>query len=58
MLFKHRILHNLKLNILVAKCFIASFNAKRFLNIFIVISLINIILKFSLIIVRVFGVIY
>jgi hypothetical protein len=51
-------LHNLELDILVIKCLIASFNAKRFPNIVIVISVVNIVLRFSLIIVRVFGVMH
>ena len=58
MLFKRRILHNLKLDIFIIKCLIASFSAKRFSNIVIVISVVNIVLRFSLVIVEVFGVIY
>jgi hypothetical protein len=55
---RHRILHNLELNILVIERLIASFSARRFPNIVIVISVVNIIPRFSLVIVRVFGVIY
>jgi hypothetical protein len=58
MLSRHRILYNLELDILIVEYLIASFNTRRFLNIIIVISVVNIILRFSLVIVRVFRIIY
>jgi hypothetical protein len=54
---KHGILHNLKLDILVAKFLVASFSAKRFLNIVIVIGIVDSILRLSLVVIGVFGVI-
>jgi len=57
-LSRRRILHDLELDILVAECLVASFSARRFPNIVIVISVVNIILRFGLVIVRVFGVMY
>jgi hypothetical protein len=58
MLPRRGILHNLELDILIAECLIASFSARRFPNIIIVISVINIIPRFSFIIIGVFRVIY
>ena len=52
------ILFNPELNILIIECLIISFCAKRFPNIIIIISVINIILRLSLVIVKVFKVIY
>jgi hypothetical protein len=46
------------LDILVAECLIASFSARRFPNIVIVISIIDIVPRFGLVIVRVFGVMH
>jgi hypothetical protein len=52
------ILYDLELDILVVECLEASFSTRRFSNIVIVISIINIIPRFDLVIVGVFGVIY
>jgi hypothetical protein len=52
------ILHDPELDILVAECLIASFSTRRFPNIVIVISVVNIILRFGFIIVGVFKVIH
>jgi hypothetical protein len=57
-LSKRGILYNLELDILVIECLIASFSTRRLSNIVIVISVINIIPRFGLVIVGVFGVIY
>jgi hypothetical protein len=54
---RHWVLHNPKLDILIAECLIVPF-IKRFPNIIIVISIINIIQRLGLVIVRVFRVIY
>ena len=58
MLPRCRILYDLELDILIAECLIASFSARRFPSIVIVISVVNIILRFGFIIVGVFRVIY
>jgi hypothetical protein len=55
---RFRILYNLESNILIVECLIISFSTRRFPNIIIVISVINIILRLSLVIVKVFRVIY
>jgi len=58
MLPRRGILYNPELDILIIERLIASFSTRRFPNIIIVISIINIIPRFSLVIVGVFGVIY
>jgi hypothetical protein len=55
---RRRILYNPESDILIAECLIASFGARRFSNIIIVIDIINIILRLGLVIVKVFRVIY
>lgn len=58
MLPRREILYDLESDILVVECLIVSFSARRFPNIVIVISIIDIILRLGLVIVRVFRVIY
>jgi hypothetical protein len=52
------ILYNPESDILIAECLIAFFGVKRFPNIIIVISVVNIIPRLGLVIVKVFGVIH
>jgi hypothetical protein len=51
------ILYDLELDILVVECLIASFGVKRCLKIIIVISVVDIILRLSLLVVGVVGII-
>jgi hypothetical protein len=46
------------LYILIAECLVASFDARRFPDIIIIISIVDIILRLGLIVVRVFGVVH
>jgi hypothetical protein len=52
------ILYNPESDILIVECLIAFFGVKRFPNIIIVISVVNIIPRLGLVIVKVFGVIH
>jgi hypothetical protein len=52
------ILHDLKSDILVTEYLIAPFSVRRFPDIIIVISVVNIILRLGLVVVRVFRVVY
>jgi hypothetical protein len=51
-------LYNPELNILIIEYFIVSFSIKRFSNIIIIISVVDIILRLGLIIIKVFKVVY
>jgi hypothetical protein len=54
---RHRILYDLEPDILIAECLIAPF-IKRFSNIIIIISVVNIIPRLGLVIIKVFRVVY
>jgi hypothetical protein len=54
---RRRILHNPESDILIAECLVAPF-VRRFSNIIIVISVVDIILRLGLVIIRVFRVVY